>query len=175
MIPSFNDCRPFNGLLSVFSLVPGLMLTEQLKTSSPFVNRQIRVQVLTARGSGVHISSKIRTQAERQRLETLGRLLKPDGYRLLLRTESRAAKGKEIQQDIHQLQTTLEGILKKAEEAVKRNTGPLLLYKAMTPTQAIVRDLMSVEVGMFPLTFMGASSRCRSEHFTSSFGIEFFC
>jgi Ribonuclease G/E len=101
-----------------------------------------------ARSDGVAVSHKIRSPSERSRLETLGKLLKPDGYRILLRTESRGAKGKEIQQDIHHIQTALEGILKKAEEAVKRNTGPLLLYKAMTPTQAIVRDLMSAEVGL---------------------------
>lgn len=101
-----------------------------------------------ARSDGVAVSHKIRSPSERSRLETLGKLLKPDGYRILLRTESRGAKGKEIQQDIHHIQSALEGILKKAEEAVKRNTGPLLLYKAMTPTQAIVRDLMSAEVGL---------------------------
>ncbi|GAQ90935.1 only C-terminal homology ribonuclease E [Klebsormidium nitens] len=105
-----------------------------------------RFVVLTARSDGVHISAKIRSGDERKRLETLGKLLKPAGYRLLLRTESKAAQGKEIQQDIYQVQTVIEGILRKAEEAVKRNTGALLLYKAMTPTQAIVRDLMSTEV-----------------------------
>jgi hypothetical protein len=104
-----------------------------------------------ARSDGVAVSHKIRSPSERTRLETLGKWLKPEGYRILLRTESRGAKGKEIQQDIHHIQTALEGILKKAEEAVKRNTGPLLLYKAMTPTQAIVRDLMSAEVGLEPL------------------------
>lgn len=59
--------------------------------------------MLTARSDGVHISAKIRSPDERKRLETLGKLLKPAGYRLLLRTESQGAQGKEIQQDIYQV------------------------------------------------------------------------
>lgn len=90
----------------------------------------------------VGVSKKITQFREKQRLRRLVRMILPDGFGVIIRT---AAGGKDEQilgADLEQLINTWREI----EKSVKAEKAPALLYKDLSMTSSVMRDLFTSDV-----------------------------
>lgn len=107
-----------------------------------FVSLPGRYLVLSPKTSGVGISRKITSKAERMRLrQTMARLC-GESIGLIVRTAARFASEEECVLDFERLKAQWETIVKKAE----RLPAPALLYEDESLTARALRDFFSSEV-----------------------------
>jgi len=101
-----------------------------------------RYLVLLPFDGKVGISKKITTFKEKRRLRRIVQSILPEGFGVIIRT---VADGKE--EDA--LRTDLEDLIKtwrEVEKSVKTEKAPCLLYKDMSTTSSVIRDLFSNDV-----------------------------
>ncbi len=101
-----------------------------------------RYLVLLPFDGKVGISKKITTFKEKRRLRRIVQSILPEGFGVIIRT---VADGKE--EDA--LKTDLEDLIKtwrEVEKSVKTEKAPCLLYKDMSTTSSVIRDLFSNDV-----------------------------
>jgi ribonuclease G len=101
-----------------------------------------RYLVLMPFDNKVGVSKKIIQFREKQRLRRLARMILPSGFGVIIRT---AAGGKDEQilgADLEQLINTWREI----EKSVKAEKAPALLYKDLSMTSSVMRDLFTSDV-----------------------------
>jgi len=90
----------------------------------------------------IGVSRKIEDREERKRLRTIARKILPDDCGLIIRTNSANQSEEILQEDLKQLSKIWRNIQKKAKES----TPPALIYKDLSTTLAIIRDLFNNEI-----------------------------
>jgi len=113
----------------------GARITTQLSLPGRFV-------VLVPGGSWVGVSRKISSWNERRRLREVVERIRPDGYSVIVRTESRDKKEKDLKRDLKQLVKNHQRLLKNG----KKLSAPSLIHKEMGMTSSVIRDLFTDNV-----------------------------
>ncbi len=93
-------------------------------------------------GNSLGVSRKIEDRNERERLRQIGQKLHPQGFGLILRTESEGKTEKEIGQDIEYL-TQLWAQIRQNIDAAQ---PPALVHRDATLLYRVLRDVFSSEV-----------------------------
>jgi len=90
----------------------------------------------------IGVSRKIQSFQERKKLRYFVRQFKTENYGCIIRTASMGRSEDELRADWESLVKTW----KKSEELVKQSKSPALIYKDMTLSKSIVRDLFTSQV-----------------------------
>jgi ribonuclease G len=119
---------------------------EPIGTKGPRVTTQVslpgRFLVYMPAHEHVGVSRKIEDRAERARLKTLLRELRPKGAGVIVRTVG-AEQGKpEFQSDIRYL----EQLWQKIEKQSEKSRAPALLHQEMEFTTGLIRDIFTEDV-----------------------------
>ncbi|MBR0273294.1 MAG: Rne/Rng family ribonuclease [Bacteroidaceae bacterium] len=120
------------------------IVKEPISTKGPRLTCEItfpgRFLVLVPFTDKVHVSSKIKSSAERARLKQLIQQIKPKNFGVIVRT---VAEGKRVAE----LDTELMVLLKRWEDAITRAQKakdlPTLCYEETSRTVALLRDLFN--------------------------------
>lgn len=113
----------------------GVRVTSEVSLAGRFL-------VLLPFDGKIGISKKITSFKEKRRLRRIAQGILPEGFGVIIRT---VAEGKEDSS----LQTDLEDLVKtwrEIEKSVKTEKAPCLLYKDMSTTSSVIRDLFSNDV-----------------------------
>jgi len=113
----------------------GARVTTQLSLPGRFV-------VLVPGGSWVGVSRKISSWNERRRLKEIVEKIRPDGYSVIVRTESRDKKEKDLKRDLKELVRNYQRLRKTSKKAA----APALVHKEMGMTSSVIRDLFTDNV-----------------------------
>lgn len=95
--------------------------------------------VLVPHGRGVHLSSRIRDEEERNRLKALAILMKPSQTGIVVRTEAEGASEDSIIEDLDRLNAKWERIKEKQDSS----RAPALLNRDDDFIQRVLRDAYS--------------------------------
>lgn len=90
----------------------------------------------------IGISRKIVNQRERRRLRNILRALLPDGYGVIVRTAAEGKDTKTLRGELEQLIAVWEEI----EKSIPNEKPPALLYKDLSVTSSVMRDLLTRDV-----------------------------
>ncbi len=90
----------------------------------------------------IGISRKILNQKERRRLRNIIKALLPNGYGVIVRTAAEGKDTKTLRGELEQLIATWE----KIEKMLPNETPPALLYKDISITSTVMRDLLTKDV-----------------------------
>jgi len=90
----------------------------------------------------IGISRKILNQKERRRLRNIIKALLPNGYGVIVRTAAEGKDTKTLRGELEQLITTWE----KIEKMIPNEKPPALLYKDISVTSSVMRDLLTKDV-----------------------------
>ncbi|NOX65324.1 MAG: Rne/Rng family ribonuclease [Chlorobi bacterium] len=90
----------------------------------------------------IGISRKISDYKERKRLKNLARGIIPSNCGLIIRTASRDQSEEALKADLNFLVKTWEQI----QEEVKKNSPPYLIYRDLSTTISVIRDLFTPDV-----------------------------
>lgn len=90
----------------------------------------------------IGISRKISDYKERKRLKNLARGIIPSNCGLIIRTASRDQSEEALKADLNFLVKTWEQI----QEEVKKNSPPYLVYRDLSTTISVIRDLFTPDV-----------------------------
>ncbi len=113
----------------------GVRVTSEVSLAGRFL-------VLLPFDGKIGISKKITSFKEKRRLRKIASGILPEGFGAIIRT---VAEGK----DDESLKNDLEGLVKtwrEIEQAVKSEEPPCLLYKDLSTTSSVIRDLFSNDV-----------------------------
>jgi ribonuclease G len=113
----------------------GVRVTSEVSLAGRFL-------VLLPFDGKVGISKKVTNFKEKRRLRKIVQSILPEGFGVIIRT---VAEGK----DETSLRTDLEDLIKtwrEIEKTVKTEKSPCLLYKDMSTTSSVIRDLFSNDV-----------------------------
>ena len=113
----------------------GARITTQLSLPGRFV-------VLVPGGDWVGVSRKISSVHERRRLKDIVEKIRPDGYSVIVRTESRDKNERDLKRDLKRLVKNYKRILKNGNKM----HSPALLHKEMGMTSSVIRDLFNENV-----------------------------
>jgi len=116
---------------------------EPISTKGPRLSSEISIAgrniVLMPFYDKVSISTKIKSEEERNRLKTLLQSIKPKNYGIIVRT---VAEGKKVAE----LDAELRGLIKKWESAfenIRNLNPPRLVISELSRTSAILRDMLN--------------------------------
>ena len=119
---------------------------EPIGTKGPRVTTQVslpgRFLVYMPAHEHVGVSRKIEDRAERTRLKTMMRELRPRGAGVIVRTVGAEQGKKEFQSDIKYL----EQLWQKIEKQSERSRAPALLHQEMEFTTGLIRDIFTEDV-----------------------------
>ncbi len=119
---------------------------EPIGTKGPRVTTQVslpgRYLVLMPGHDHVGVSRKIEDRAERARLKSLVRELRPKDSGIIVRTVGAEQGKKEFQSDIRYL----EQLWQKVEKQSQRSRAPALLHQEMEFTTGLIRDIFTEDV-----------------------------
>jgi ribonuclease G len=101
-----------------------------------------RFLVLVPGDSRVGISRKIGHRKEKYRLKKLGRVLRPQGFGLVIRTVSEGRDEASLRTDLRSLVNTWTAITHKTS----KSTPPCLIHKDMGMLSSIIRDLFTPDI-----------------------------
>ncbi|MEK6570207.1 MAG: Rne/Rng family ribonuclease [Bacteroidota bacterium] len=101
-----------------------------------------RFLVLLPFDGKVGVSKRIANFREKRRLRKLVRTIVPDGFGAIIRTVAEGKDEQTLKNDLDQLISTWREI----ETSVKTEKAPSLIYKDMTTTSSVIRDLFSNDV-----------------------------
>ncbi len=122
------------------------ILKEPVKGKGVRVSTSISIPgrfcVLIPYENQIGISRKISDYRERKRLKNLARTIIPSNCGLIIRTASRDQSEDALGSDLKYLRKTWEQI----QEEVKKNSPPYLVYKDLSTTISVIRDLFSPQV-----------------------------
>ncbi|MEK9138661.1 MAG: Rne/Rng family ribonuclease [Bacteroidota bacterium] len=113
----------------------GVRVTSEVSLAGRFL-------VLLPFDDKIGISRKINSFKEKRRLRRMAQSILPEGFGAIIRT---VAEGK----DDDSLRNDLEGLVKtwrEIEQAVKTEKPPCLLFKDLSTTSSVIRDLFSNDV-----------------------------
>lgn len=113
----------------------GARVTTQLSLPGRFV-------VLVPGGSWVGVSRKISSWNERRRLREVVEKIRPEGYSVIVRTESRDKKEKDLKKDLKQLVKNYQRLRRNS----RKMSSPALVHKEMGMTSSVIRDLFTDNV-----------------------------
>src|SRR6266850_858735 len=119
---------------------------EPIGTKGPRVTTQVslpgRYLVLMPGHDHIGVSRKIEDRAERTRLKTLIKDIRPQGSGLIVRTVGSERGKKEFQADIKYL----EQLWTKIEKQSQRAKAPAILHREMELTTGLIRDIFTEDV-----------------------------
>jgi ribonuclease G len=119
---------------------------EPIGTKGPRVTTQVslpgRFLVLMPGHEHIGVSRKIEDRAERARLKTLMREIRPKDAGVIVRTVGAEQGKKEFQSDIRYL----EQLWAKIEKTAQRLRAPALLHQEMEFTTGLIRDIFNEDV-----------------------------
>src|SRR6267378_6010334 len=119
---------------------------EPIGTKGPRVTTQVslpgRYLVLMPGHDHIGVSRKIEDRAERTRLKTLIKEIRPKGSGLIVRTVGSERGKKEFQSDIKYL----EQLWTKIEKQSQRAKAPSILHREMELTTGLIRDIFTEDV-----------------------------
>ena len=122
------------------------IIKEPISTKGSRITTQISIPgrfcVLVPNSDMVGVSRKLESIRERRRLKKLARRIKPPHFGLIIRT---VAEGKQLEQLEQDVQSLLK-IWNKIEKRMKKHRAPILIYKDMTMTSSVIRDLFTKDV-----------------------------
>jgi ribonuclease G len=101
-----------------------------------------RFLVLLPFDGKVGVSKRIGNFREKRRLRKLVRSILPDGFGAIIRTVAEGKDEPTLKNDLDQLVNTWKDI----EKTLKTEKAPSLVYKDMTTTSSVIRDLFSNDV-----------------------------
>jgi ribonuclease G len=101
-----------------------------------------RFLVLLPFDGKVGVSKRIGNFREKRRLRKLVRSILPDGFGAIIRTVAEGKDEPTLKNDLDQL----IGTWREIEKTVKTEKAPALIYKDMTTTSSVIRDLFSNDV-----------------------------
>jgi ribonuclease G len=101
-----------------------------------------RFLVLLPFDGKVGVSKRIGNFKEKRRLRKLVRSILPDGFGAIIRTVADGKDEQTLKNDLDQLINTW----REVEKTVKTEKAPALIYKDMTTTSSVIRDLFSNDV-----------------------------
>jgi ribonuclease G len=101
-----------------------------------------RFLVLLPFDGKVGVSKRIGNFKEKRRLRKLVRSILPDGFGAIIRTVADGKDEQTLKNDLDQLISTW----KEVEKTVKTEKAPALIYKDMSTTSSVIRDLFSNDV-----------------------------
>jgi len=101
-----------------------------------------RFLVLVPGCSKIGISRKIEHRSERRNLKQNAQKHKPKGFGLIIRTVAEGKGEEEIANEVKELLSTYQELMKKAESL----PAPSLVHKEMGMTSGVIRDLLSEDV-----------------------------
>lgn len=90
----------------------------------------------------IGISKKINEQRLRNRLRKIVKSLLPEGFGVIIRTVAEKEEEKTIADDLNSLLKTWQEI----EQLVKTEKAPSLIYKDLSTTSSVIRDLFTKDV-----------------------------
>jgi ribonuclease G len=121
-------------------------------TKEPVGNKGVRVTsevslpgrylVLMPFDDKIGVSKKITSYREKRRLRQVVRPILPDRFGVIIRTVAEGKGEPELRSDLEQLISTWREI----EKSVKGEKAPALLYKDLSITSSVMRDLFSKDV-----------------------------
>jgi ribonuclease G len=109
-------------------------------TSSPSLPG--RFCVLIPFESRVGVSKKITDFRERKRLRRIARKFLPENFGLIIRTAAKGQDEESIKTDIKYL----TNVWREVEKQAKQKTPPALLYRDLSTTTSVIRDLFTPDV-----------------------------
>jgi ribonuclease G len=101
-----------------------------------------RFLVLLPFDGKVGVSKRIGNFKEKRRLRRLVRSILPDGFGVIIRTVAEGKDEQTLKNDLDQLVNTWREI----EKSVKEEKAPTIIYKDVTTTSSVIRDLFSNDV-----------------------------
>jgi ribonuclease G len=101
-----------------------------------------RFLVLLPFDGKVGVSKRIGNFKEKRRLRKLVRSILPDGFGAIIRTVAEGKDEQTLKNDLDQLINTW----REVEKTVKTEEAPALIYKDMSTTSSVIRDLFSNDV-----------------------------
>ncbi len=113
----------------------GVRVTSEVSLAGRFL-------VLLPFDGKIGISKKINSFKEKRRLRKIVQGILPEGFGVIIRTVAEGKDDTLLRQDLEDLISTWREI----EKSIKSEKAPALLYKDMTTTSSVIRDLFSNEV-----------------------------
>ncbi len=113
----------------------GVRVTSEVSLAGRFL-------VLLPFDGKVGISKKINSFKEKRRLRKIVQGILPDGFGVIIRTVAEGRDDEALQKDLEDLVKTWREI----EKTVKSESAPCLVYKDMSTTSSVIRDLFSNDV-----------------------------
>jgi ribonuclease G len=101
-----------------------------------------RYLVLLPFDGKIGISKKISAFKEKRRLRRIVASMLPEGFGVIIRTVAEGKEDELLKKDLDDLITTW----REVEKTTKAETAPALLYKDMSTTSSVIRDLFSNDV-----------------------------
>lgn len=122
------------------------ILKEPVKDKGVRVTSSISIPgrfcVLLPFDNQIGVSKKISDYKERKRLKKIARSIIPENYGLIIRTAARNQDENLLRADLQYLKDTWTGM----EESVKNLKPPSLVYKDVSTTVSVIRDLFSNDI-----------------------------
>ena len=113
----------------------GVRVTSEVSLAGRFL-------VLLPFDGKIGISKKINSFKEKRRLRRIVQGILPDGFGVIIRTVAEGKEDASLQKDLEDLIKTW----REVENSVKTEKAPALLYKDMSTTSSVIRDLFSNDV-----------------------------
>jgi ribonuclease G len=113
----------------------GVRVTSEVSLAGRFL-------VLLPFDGKVGISKKINSFKEKRRLRKIVQGILPEGFGVIIRTVAEGREDEALQKDLEDLIKTWREI----EKTVKSEKAPCLVYKDMSTTSSVIRDLFSNDV-----------------------------
>lgn len=101
-----------------------------------------RLMVLVQNANFIGVSKKISDKYEARRLRKIVEGLKPDGFGVIIRTVAESKSQKVLEKDFDRLWTSW----KELEAAARTATAPAALYRDLTTTDSVIRDLLTHDI-----------------------------
>lgn len=125
------------------------IVKEPISTKGPRLTCEIsfagRYLVLVPFSDKVSVSSKIKSNAERNRLKQLIQSIKPDGMGVIIRTVAEGKRVAELDSELKILQKRWDVVISKVIKGRQNtnNTLPILCYEETSRTVGMLRDLFN--------------------------------
>jgi len=121
---------------------------EPIGNKGPRVSGEValpgRFVVLVPYSTSVGVSRKIHDSREKRRLKTIARHLKPAGCGLIVRTVAVDRDEATLSEDID----NLYALWRKIEEKARWVNAPAMVYKEISLSSSVIRDLFNPEIDM---------------------------
>lgn len=123
------------------------VIKEPIGHKGPRVSTQIalpgRYIVLVPNDTFIGVSRKIANFKEKRRLRQIAQDLRPKGFGMIVRTLAEGKTEEELARDVERVVKVWDSI----EKSVRQHKGSGLIYRDISLTSSLIRDLFSPEVG----------------------------